>query len=115
MSILLRLARGPRWLALLAVGAAPLPAQEAPPGSISVAFDIDRAWVPDSTVYQPFFVADRDIRSLRDAVREKLLHEGTRLLVLEHEAGTLALVVEQMAYHHAAQGEMAGEPWMVSF
>jgi hypothetical protein len=31
------------------------------------------------------------------------------------EAGRLALVTDQMAYHHVAQGEIAGEPWMVSF
>jgi hypothetical protein len=27
----------------------------------------------------------------------------------------VALVTDQMAYHHVAQGEIAGEPWMVSF
>ena len=28
---------------------------------------------------------------------------------------TLVLVSSQMAYHHVAQGEMEGEPWMVTF
>ena len=27
----------------------------------------------------------------------------------------LALSTMQMSYHHVAQGELAGEPWMVSF
>lgn len=37
--------------------------------------------------------------------------------MLAFEAGgrTLALVSSQMSYHHVAQGEMAGEPWMVTF
>ncbi|MDH3270625.1 MAG: hypothetical protein OEN56_04790 [Gemmatimonadota bacterium] len=37
--------------------------------------------------------------------------------VLTFEAGgkTLVLVSSQMSYHHVAQGEMAGEPWMVTF
>jgi hypothetical protein len=34
---------------------------------------------------------------------------------MEHDAGALALLTQQMSYHHLAQGEMAGEPWMVSF
>jgi hypothetical protein len=34
---------------------------------------------------------------------------------MDHPAGRLAFLTDQMAYHHVAQGEMNGEPWMVSF
>ncbi len=76
-------------------------------------FDIERAYVVDSTRFVPFVATES--RSLRGAIRAGVIHEDTPLLVLEHSAGTLALSMEQMAYHHAAQGEIEGEPWMVSF
>lgn len=43
------------------------------------------------------------------------LQAQTRVLIMEHSKGRLALVTDQMAYHHTAQGEIEGEPWMVSF
>lgn len=43
------------------------------------------------------------------------LQAQTRVLIMEHSKGRLALVTDQMAYHHTAQGEIDGEPWMVSF
>ena len=36
-------------------------------------------------------------------------------MVMDHGPEPLALVMDQMAYHHVAQGDMMGEPWMVSF
>lgn len=75
-------------------------------------FDIDRAYLVDSTVFEPFFVTES--RPLRDALRERAVHDDTPVLVLEHRAGRLALLTEQLAYHHAAQGDFKGEPWMVS-
>jgi len=35
--------------------------------------------------------------------------------VMDVAGQKLALVTRQMAYHHVAQGELAGEPWMVTF
>jgi hypothetical protein len=67
----------------------------------------------DTTRFQPFNVSET--RALREALDDEAVHEDTPLLVLEQATGTLALLVEQMAYHHVAQGVMAGEPWMVSF
>lgn len=76
-------------------------------------FDIDRAYVIDTLAFQPFYVTET--RLLRDALRDRTIHRGTPLLVMEHEGGTLAVLTEQMAYHHIAQGDIDGEPWMVSF
>jgi hypothetical protein len=67
------------------------------------AFDEGRAYVADSTIYVPFRPTQDD------------LPPDTWLFIMEHEAGRLGLVMDQMAYHHVAQGELRGEPWMVSF
>jgi hypothetical protein len=76
-------------------------------------FDIDRAFILDSMVYEPFNVAKT--RPLRRALDEGIINAATPLLVMEHRAGRLAFAVDQLAYHHVAQGEIEGEPWMVSF
>ncbi len=76
-------------------------------------FDISRAFIADHTIFEPFHVAST--RPLREALAEGVVNDDTPLLVMEHRAGTLALLTEQMAYHHIAQGEIMGEPWMVSF
>jgi hypothetical protein len=76
-------------------------------------FDIERAMVMEGTMYEPFLV--EGTRSLRGALREGIVEEQTRLVVMDHRKGGVALVLDQMAYHHAAQGEIDGEPWMVSF
>jgi hypothetical protein len=76
-------------------------------------FDLDRAFILDSTANLPFYVTET--RSVRQALDEGAINEATALLVMEHRAGTLAFVVDQLAYHHMAQGDIDGEPWMVSF
>lgn len=82
-------------------------------GQDRIVFDVDRAEIIDSTIFLPFYVTDT--QPLRDALSEGVINEAAPLLVMEHEAGTLALSMDQMTYHHVAQGEIAGEPWMVSF
>ncbi len=88
--------------------AGPLRAQEP-----AAAFDTSRVLLYDTTRFPPFNVTET--RTLRDALNDDIVHDDTPLLVLEGSSGSLALLVEQMAYHHVAQGELAGEPWMVSF
>jgi hypothetical protein len=36
------------------------------------------------------------------------------LMITGRNDWMLALLTKQMVYHHVAQGEIAGEPWMVS-
>jgi len=100
-----------RWaFGLFAVGLAgtggPIVAQE-------TEFDITRARVGAGSRFEPFQV--RETQSLSDALAAGTVESDTRLLVMEHAAGRLALLTDQMAYHHVAQGDIAGEPWMVSF
>lgn len=77
-------------------------------------FDVDRLYMVDRGTYVPFRV--ETTQPLRQALEDGRLDEETSVLVMDHgEAGRLALATDQMAYHHVAQGEIAGEPWMVSF
>ncbi len=76
-------------------------------------FDINRARVGAGSRFEPFRVGQT--QSLRQALAAGVVASDTRLLVMEHAAGRLALLTDQMAYHHVAQGDIAGEPWMVSF
>lgn len=111
-------------LATLVVTASALLASEAeaqrftevpPPPNQPVAegFDTERAlfWA------EPNFVPLRNPEwtPLRDARRARDVAADTPVLVFEAGGETLVLVSSQMSYHHVAQGEMAGEPWMVTF
>ena len=76
-------------------------------------FDIDIARIGVGSRFEPFRVAESE--PLRDAMSSGKLQGDARVLVMDHPAGRLAFLTDQMAYHHVAQGEINGEPWMVSF
>lgn len=106
-------------LTLMAVAAAGAEAQRftqvaPPPGQpVAEGFDTERAlfWA------EPNFVPLRDPEwtSLANARRSRQVADDTPVLVFEVGGETLVLVSSQMSYHHVAQGETAGEPWMVTF
>ena len=58
---------------------------------------------------------DYGITILQDARRAGHVQDDQPVLIFEAGGETLVLVTSQMSYHHVAQGEMAGEPWMVTF
>lgn len=76
-------------------------------------FDIDIARIGTSSRFEPFRVSETE--PLRDALSSGKVQSDTRVLVMEHPAGRLAFLTDQMVYHHVAQGDIDGEPWMVSF
>ncbi len=76
-------------------------------------FDVNRATLSDKDDFQPFYA--KTTRPLREALASGNVHEDTPILLMEGNREALALLTQQMCYHHVAQGEMAGEPWMVSF
>ncbi|MDA0327646.1 MAG: DUF3179 domain-containing (seleno)protein [Gemmatimonadetes bacterium] len=80
---------------------------------VAEGFDTERAlfWA------EPNFVPLRDPewRPLRAVRRAREVADDTPVIVFEAGGQTLALVSSQMSYHHVAQGDMAGEPWMVTF
>ncbi len=75
-------------------------------------FDIDIARIGGGR-FEPFVVSETEL--MRDAMSAGKLQKDTRVLVLNHPAGLLAFLTDQMTYHHVAQGEIDGEPWMFSF
>jgi len=76
-------------------------------------FDIERARLNDEDLFQPFRV--QSTQRLTAALGRGTVKDDTAVLVMAHGGTALALVTRQMTYHHVAQGELAGEPWLVSF
>ncbi len=76
-------------------------------------FDHSRAILRDSAMFEPFYV--EETIPLKEALANGTLWKDTPLALLHNEAGPLTLVMSQLMYHHLAQGEMEGEPWLVSF
>ncbi len=76
-------------------------------------FDPSRAILRDVDMFAPLYV--KQTASLDQALARWLVQPDTDLLLLDHPQSPVALVKGQMAYHHVAQGEIAGEPWLVSF
>jgi hypothetical protein len=66
-----------------------------------------------------------DERPLRNVLESGEILPETELVITERAAPTatkttddptpLAFIDHQLAFHHVAQGEIAGHPWMVSF
>lgn len=76
-------------------------------------FDVERAFVSEKQIFVPFHV--EETQRLADAATAGKVTADMRLVILEREEGRLAFLVQQIAYHHVAQGEMKGHPYMVSF
>jgi len=79
----------------------------------SQAFDPDRAILKTEDMFKPLAVGRTT--SLRAALAQGRVREASDLLLLNHERGPIAFVKAEMAYHHVAQGEIEGEPYLVSF
>ena len=94
-------------LALLVGSSAPVVAQTADD------FDPDRAMLTDEPMFDAFYPTGYE--PLADALGDRRVDDDTALLVLQQGGSTLTFLTMQMSYHHIAQGELAGEPWMVSF
>lgn len=84
-----------------------------PPGPARAGFDVSRANFALHRAFEPFLVTRT--RSLREALSSKLVSADTDVLVVETSDGPLALITEQMAYHHIAQGRAGDTHWLVSF
>ncbi len=78
-----------------------------------VGFEPGRAILDDAWGFDPFPVTKME--PLKSALEDGRVAEETGVLLLERGGTRLALLTEQMAFHHIAQGELEGEPWMVSF
>ncbi len=107
------MSRGPiRFVRAMIVFALPLSFWAPAVSGQDADFDIDIARIGGGR-FEPFVVSNTEL--MQDAMSAGKVQDDTRLLVLDHPAGTLAFLTDQMTYHHVAQGDINGEPWMVSF
>lgn len=86
---------------------------EIPKGPAKAGFDITRLNSENYGSFEPFYVMDT--QPLKKALDGGKVAADTRVLVTETAAGKLALITDQMAYHHLAQGRDGGKDWMATF
>jgi hypothetical protein len=84
-----------------------------PHGPAKAGFDVSRANFSVHGAFDPFVV--ETTVPLRDALKHELVASDTDVLLTDTATGPIALLVEQMAYHHLAQGRAGGQDWLVSF
>ena len=105
----------------LALILSPMPARTAdratgtlvPSGPAKAGVDASRFNFAMHGTFEPFHVTTT--RPVRDALSARLVAADTDVLVTATAAGPLALLTEQMAYHHIAQGRAGDQEWLVSF
>lgn len=88
---------------------------DAPASTVSsdlTEFDLNRATLRDKNIFPPLYVGTAI--SLRHALKRGSVRADDHLMITGRNDWMLALLTKQMVYHHVAQGEIAGEPWMVS-
>ncbi len=73
-------------------------------------FDATRAKLKDPDMFERYRVPDRC-----ESLREAGLSNDTDVMLVKRGGETRAFLLRQLAYHHLAQGDLAGEPYMVSF
>lgn len=76
----------------------------------TTAFDASRAKLRGPDFFRRFRVPDRG-----QLLRAARLSGDTDILVVTRGDQSRALTARQMTYHHLAQGELAGHPYLVSF
>ena len=77
-----------------------------------VSFDSSRANLRDKEIFPPLYV--EETVPLSESLKRGDVRDDTHLMVIERKTRMLALLTKQMIYYHVAQGEIEGEPWMVS-
>src|SRR5437867_4296776 len=84
-----------------------------PNGPAKPGFDITRFRNPGNGTFETFNVTKTE--AMREVLEDGRVAEDTRLLVTETAAGKLALVLDQMAFHHAAAGRARNKDWFATF
>ena len=73
-------------------------------------FDVSRASLRGPNMFQRFNVGSNGI-----PLSKAKLPDNERLLLFERQGERRALVTRQMVYHHVAQGELVGSPYLITF
>jgi hypothetical protein len=84
-----------------------------PSGPAKPGFDVSRLHWGWHGTFEAFSVTTTQL--VRDALARKMIAADTDVLVTDTPDGPLALLTEQMAYHHIAQGGTRGREWLVTF
>ncbi len=84
-----------------------------PDGPAKDGFDITRFSNLGNGWFETFYVERTE--SLQDVLQQGRVATDTSVLVLETAAGPLALVNDQMVFHHIAQGRASDKDWMATF
>jgi hypothetical protein len=87
-------------------------AGQLPNGPAKPGFDITR-FVANGGIFKTFYVEQTE--PLKKVLQEGRVAEDTPVLVTETAAGNLALLTDQMVFHHLAQGRAGGREWMAAF
>ena len=95
--------------AAMALSAQPAHAQ----ATSAATFDLDRFSNAGEGWFETFYVDET--HALRDVLSAGTVSEDTSILVTETADGPLALITDQMAFHHIAQGTAGGKDWMATF
>jgi len=86
---------------------------ELPKGPAKPGFDIARFSPTAVGTFETFYV--KETYPLLKVLDERKVAPDTRVLVFETAAGKLALITDQMTYHHIAQGRARNKDWMATF
>jgi hypothetical protein len=84
-----------------------------PKGPAKTGFDITRFANVANGTFVTFHVTST--QPLRDVLKAGKVAEDTRLLVTATATGRLALLMDQMAFHHSAQGRAGNKDWLATF
>jgi hypothetical protein len=76
-------------------------------------FDINRYSTAGEGWFETFYI--EDTQTLQSALDAGTVSAEMDVLVTETAVGKLALLKDQMAYHHIAQGTADGKDWMATF
>ena len=83
-----------------------------PNGPAKPGFDI-RRFAPNGGIFKTFYV--EQTQPLQKVLKEGRVADDTAVLVTATAGGNLALVSEQMVFHHLAQGRVGSKDWMAAF
>ena len=90
-------------------------AVDLPSGPAADGFDLERFTNFGNGWFETFYVEDADIEPLANVLADGRVAESTMVLVFDTDEGPLALVNDQMVYHHIAVGRAGDKDWMATF
>lgn len=84
-----------------------------PDGPARPGFDISRFSNGGNGWFETFYVDQSE--PLQAVLDQGRVAGDTRVLVFDTAAGKLALLTDQMSFHHIAEGRAGGKDWMATF